>query len=104
MMTRKPGAVAVLRDHNGCVTARSRSRNEAWRAGAARPRGAVRGNLEREQARSEVRMDQETLERIVAVTIAEGTLAERMGIKICSASGAEVVATMPVAGNIQPYG
>jgi len=49
-------------------------------------------------------MDQETLERIVAVTIAEGTLAERMGIKICSASGAEVVATMPVAGNIQPYG
>ncbi len=27
-----------------------------------------------------------------------------MGIKIVSASGAEVVATMPVAGNIQPFG
>ena len=49
-------------------------------------------------------MDQEMLDRIVAVTTAEGTLAERMGIKILSASGAEVVATMPVAGNIQPYG
>jgi 1,4-dihydroxy-2-naphthoyl-CoA hydrolase len=49
-------------------------------------------------------MDQEMLDRIVAITTAEGTLAERMGIKILSASGAEVVATMPVAGNIQPYG
>src|SRR5262249_40294616 len=49
-------------------------------------------------------MDQKTLDRIVAVTVAEGTLAHRMGIKILSASGAEVVATMPVAGNIQPFG
>jgi 1,4-dihydroxy-2-naphthoyl-CoA hydrolase len=49
-------------------------------------------------------MDQEMLDRMVAITTAEGTLAERMGIKILSASGAEVVATMPVAGNIQPYG
>src|ERR1700745_3860853 len=27
-----------------------------------------------------------------------------MGIKVVSASGSEVVATMPVAGNIQPFG
>ncbi len=49
-------------------------------------------------------MEQEMLDRIVAVTTAEGTLAHSMGIKILSASGTEVVATMPVAGNIQPYG
>src|SRR5580698_6242744 len=49
-------------------------------------------------------MDAETLEAMVAMTIAEGTLADRMGIAIVSASAAEVVATMPVAGNIQPYG
>ncbi len=49
-------------------------------------------------------MDQEMLDRIIAVTTAEGTLANRMGIKILSASGTEVVATMPVAGNVQPYG
>ena len=49
-------------------------------------------------------MDAELLEQIMAVTTAEGTLAHRMGIKILSASGSEVVATMPVAGNVQPYG
>ncbi len=49
-------------------------------------------------------MDQETLDSVMAATTADGTLANRMGIKILSASGAEVVATMPVAGNIQPYG
>ena len=49
-------------------------------------------------------MNQEMLDRVVAVTTAEGTLAHRMGIKIVSASGSEVVATMPVAGNIQPFG
>ncbi len=49
-------------------------------------------------------MDQAMLDRIVAVTTAEGTLARSMGIRILSASGTEVVATMPVAGNIQPYG
>src|SRR5271169_6348284 len=54
--------------------------------------------------RAEVRMDQEMLNRIIAVTTAEGTLAQSMGIKILSASGTEVVATMPVAGNIQPFG
>ena len=49
-------------------------------------------------------MDQETLDRVMAVTTAEGTLAHSMGITIASASGTEVVGTMPVAGNIQPYG
>jgi uncharacterized protein (TIGR00369 family) len=49
-------------------------------------------------------MDQEILDRIVAFTVAEGTLADRMGIKILSASAAQVVGTMPVAGNAQPYG
>jgi len=49
-------------------------------------------------------MDQEMLDRFVAMTTAEGTLAHSMGIKILSASGTEVVATMPVAGNVQPYG
>src|SRR6266576_4723634 len=49
-------------------------------------------------------MNQEMQDRIVAVTTAKGTLAHRMGVKILSASGSEVVATMPVAGNIQPFG
>ena len=49
-------------------------------------------------------MDQEMLDRVVAVTTADGTLAHRMGIKILSASGTEVTATMPVAGNAQPFG
>ncbi|MBV9448382.1 MAG: hotdog fold thioesterase [Streptosporangiaceae bacterium] len=49
-------------------------------------------------------MDQETLDRIAERTVAPGTLADRMGIKIISASPTRVVATMPVAGNTQPYG
>ena len=49
-------------------------------------------------------MDQDLLDRAMAVTTAEGTLAHRMGIKILSASASEVVATMPVAGNTQPFG
>ncbi len=49
-------------------------------------------------------MDQEILDKMVSTTIADGTLACSMGIKILSASAGEVVATMPVAGNIQPYG
>jgi uncharacterized protein (TIGR00369 family) len=49
-------------------------------------------------------MDQDLLDRAMAATTAEGTLANRMGIKIVSASAAEVVATMPVAGNTQPFG
>src|SRR5580658_8839716 len=49
-------------------------------------------------------MDQELLDRVMAMTVADGTLAGRMGIKIASASAAQVVATMPVDGNTQPYG
>jgi 1,4-dihydroxy-2-naphthoyl-CoA hydrolase len=49
-------------------------------------------------------VDQETLELITARTTAPDTLAGRMGIRIVSASGLRVEATMPVAGNTQPYG
>jgi len=49
-------------------------------------------------------MDQEMLDKIMAMTVADGTLAGRMGIRILSASASRVVATMPVDGNIQPYG
>jgi uncharacterized protein (TIGR00369 family) len=35
---------------------------------------------------------------------AKGTLIERMGISVVEASAQRVVATMPVAGNTQPYG
>jgi 1,4-dihydroxy-2-naphthoyl-CoA hydrolase len=49
-------------------------------------------------------MDQEMLDAIMARTVAEGTLAGRMGITIVAASAARVVATMPVAGNTQPHG
>jgi hypothetical protein len=48
-----------------------------------------------ERRNGEARMNQEMLDRIAAVTTAEGTLAHRMGIKILSASASEVVATMP---------
>src|ERR1700741_1639184 len=49
-------------------------------------------------------MNQERLGRSAAGTTAEGTLGHRMGIKVRPASGSEVVATMPVAGNTQPFG
>jgi uncharacterized protein (TIGR00369 family) len=49
-------------------------------------------------------VDQETLDRIAAMTVTPGTLPGRMGIKIVSASPGRVEATMPVAGNVQPYG
>ncbi len=49
-------------------------------------------------------MDQELLDQVMAMTVAEGTLAGRMGIKIASASASRVVGTMPVDGNTQPYG
>ena len=49
-------------------------------------------------------MDQEILDAIMARTVAEGTLAGRMGITIVSASASRVVATMPVQGNTQPQG
>lgn len=49
-------------------------------------------------------MDREMLDTIMARTVAEGTLAGRMGITIVSASASRVVATMPVEGNTQPHG
>jgi len=49
-------------------------------------------------------MEQEMLDKIAAVTVADGTLAGRMGIKVVSASASRVVATMPVDGNTQPHG
>jgi 1,4-dihydroxy-2-naphthoyl-CoA hydrolase len=49
-------------------------------------------------------MDQEILDKVMAMTVADGTLADRMGIKILSASASRVVATMPVGGNTQPHG
>ncbi len=49
-------------------------------------------------------MDQELLDQVMAMTVAEGSLAGRMGITITSASASRVVATMPVEGNQQPYG
>ncbi len=49
-------------------------------------------------------MDQEILDKVMAMTVADGTLADRMGIKILSASASRVVATMPVDGNTQPHG
>jgi 1,4-dihydroxy-2-naphthoyl-CoA hydrolase len=49
-------------------------------------------------------MDQGALEETMAMTVADGTLPRRLGIKILSASAARVVATMPVDGNTQPYG
>jgi 1,4-dihydroxy-2-naphthoyl-CoA hydrolase len=49
-------------------------------------------------------MDQGMLDAVMSRTVAEGTLAGRMGITIVAASAARVVATMPVAGNTQPAG
>src|ERR1700728_862765 len=40
----------------------------------------------------------------MATTVGEGTLPHRMGITIVSASAERVVATMPVEGNVQPFG
>ena len=52
-------------------------------------------------------LDQGMLDRLAVETVAPGTLAERMGIKIVSVvvePAVRVEATMPVAGNTQPYG
>ncbi len=52
-------------------------------------------------------LDQRALDRLAAETVTPGTLAERMGIKIVSVDvepAVRVEGTMPVAGNIQPYG
>jgi 1,4-dihydroxy-2-naphthoyl-CoA hydrolase len=53
---------------------------------------------------AEARMDQELPDRAMTMTVAEGTLAGRMGIRIASASASRVVAMMPVNGNTQPFG
>jgi uncharacterized protein (TIGR00369 family) len=44
------------------------------------------------------------LGKIAESSVAPGTLADRMGITIVSASPTRVEARMPVAGNAQPYG
>lgn len=51
-------------------------------------------------------MDQDHARRLAESfrTLSRDTLAERMGIELVEASAERVVATMPVAGNTQPYG
>jgi uncharacterized protein (TIGR00369 family) len=53
-------------------------------------------------------MNQEIVDKITEMTVTPGTLADRMGIRITSATlsagGPRIEATMPVAGNLQPYG
>jgi uncharacterized protein (TIGR00369 family) len=49
-------------------------------------------------------VEQDSVDKIAQLCVAPGTLADRMGIKIVSASPVRVEATMPVAGNAQPYG
>lgn len=51
-------------------------------------------------------MEQDSTLRDMAAyqAASKGTLADRMGITILEASADRVVGTMPVAGNIQPYG
>jgi 1,4-dihydroxy-2-naphthoyl-CoA hydrolase len=53
-----------------------------------------------------VTVDQDRAPQVVAAyrAASKGTLAERMGITIVEATADRVVGTMPVAGNIQPYG
>ena len=62
---------------------------------------------ERASARddAEVTVDQDST-RVMETYLAasKNTLADRMGITILEASAERVVGTMPVAGNIQPYG
>ena len=51
-------------------------------------------------------MDQDSAQRITEAYIARSkdTLIDQMGIRILEATAQRVVGTMPVAGNIQPYG
>jgi 1,4-dihydroxy-2-naphthoyl-CoA hydrolase len=53
-----------------------------------------------------VPVEQDPVQRIRTVFAKAGpdTLVSRMGIKILEASAEQVVGTMPVAGNTQPYG
>src|SRR5215467_12541973 len=54
---------------------------------------------------AEVTVEQDSA-RVMETYLAasKNTLADRMGITILEASAERVVGTMPVAGNIQPYG
>jgi uncharacterized protein (TIGR00369 family) len=51
-------------------------------------------------------LDQDQARRLAESfrAVSRDTLAERMGIEFVEASAERVVATMPVAGNTQPYG
>lgn len=51
-------------------------------------------------------MEQDSVQQVLAAyqAASKDTLADRMGITIIEASAKRVVGTMPVAGNIQPYG
>jgi 1,4-dihydroxy-2-naphthoyl-CoA hydrolase len=53
-----------------------------------------------------VTVDQDSTLRVMETyqAASKNTLADRMGITILEASAERVVGTMPVAGNIQPYG
>jgi 1,4-dihydroxy-2-naphthoyl-CoA hydrolase len=53
-----------------------------------------------------VAVEQDSTLRVMAAyqAASKDTLADRMGITILEASAERVVGTMPVAGNIQPYG
>jgi uncharacterized protein (TIGR00369 family) len=66
--------------------------------------GSVGGARRLDEA--EVKVDQDSMKRVMEVyrDASKDTLADRMGITIVEASADRVVGTMPVAGNIQPYG
>jgi uncharacterized protein (TIGR00369 family) len=51
-------------------------------------------------------VDQDSQSQIIDAfrSLGRGTLPEKMGVQIVEASAQRVVGTMPVAGNIQPYG
>ena len=55
---------------------------------------------------AEVAVEQDDTLRVMEAyqAASKNTLADRMGITIVEASAERVVGTMPVAGNIQPYG
>jgi 1,4-dihydroxy-2-naphthoyl-CoA hydrolase len=79
-------------------------RAEGWAAAEVATRPAADWPACTAQPSRVAVVDQETLEKITGLTVAAGTLADRMGIKIVSAAPGRVEATMPVAGNAQPYG
>jgi 1,4-dihydroxy-2-naphthoyl-CoA hydrolase len=73
-------------------------------ASASAAEGQGNGPAEGPAGRAELAADHA---RSMVASFAErtaGTLIERMGIKLLAASAERAVATMPVAGNTQPYG